>query len=402
MNNRNNQQSIIQTAAIILASIIVCIALSAGVVFIADIGSYPLNAVIGGVAGLIIAIIITQFVSRGKAQESAASNNNANSLHEPRFGLYKRSYMVARLEEEIARVKVQHENLAVALVELVYSDTQQMQDEDVLSQLLAGAVEKFQTLLPSTFTFGHDEGSTFFIIMPETTEQQAILLAQDIYASITDKPITLDNGISAKFKIIVGIVENNNGIQDAQNVLQLARRALLSAWGARYDSIGFVSGFRTASINTVQVDIVAFGAIGEFSVEQVSEEEMAAGADETIHIRDDFDLEFDLNINPPEDTLSVSPPIIEASSYVIAEKSVSENSDVITQPISPFLLDALSDDDLTEAEDQELEDLVRSPHQSTEEFEALQLNVKSKNGTEPIEVSDDAESESDTESDEDG
>ena len=302
--------------------------------------------------------------------------------------------MIARLEEEIARVKVQNENLAVALVELVYSDNQQMQNEEVLSQLLAGAVEKFQSLLPSTFTFGHDEGSTFFIIMPETTEQDAILLAQDIYASITDKPITLDNGISAKFKIIVGIVENNNGIQDAQNVLQLARRALLSAWGARYDSIGFVSGFRTASINTVQVDIVAFGAIGEFSVEQVSSSEMPASVEETIHVRDDFDL----NISDFEDTLSVDPPLVEGTGNVLPQKSASENSDVITQPISPFILDALSDADLTEAEDQELEDLVRNPNQSTEEFEALQLNVKSKNGTEPLE---DVDADADADSDED-
>lgn len=392
MNNRNNQQSIIQTAAIIFASIIICTAISAGIVYVADTGTYPLNAAIAVVAGLIIGIVISQLMNRGKAQEKSGANNHANSLHESRFGLYKRSYMIARLEEEIARVKVQNENLAVALVELVYSDNQQMQNEEVLSRLLAGAVEKFQSLLPSTFTFGHDEGSTFFIIMPETTEQDAILLAQDIYASITDKPITLDNGISAKFKIIVGIVENNNGIQDAQNVLQLARRALLSAWGARYDSIGFVSGFRTASINTVQVDIVAFGAIGEFSVEQVSSTDMPAGADETIHVREDFDL----NISDFEDTLSVEPPIVEGSSNVLPQKSASESSDVITQPISPFILDALSDADLTEAEDQELEDLVRNPNQSTEEFEALQLNVKSKNGTEPLEDVD-----ADVDSDED-
>src|SRR5690606_14160098 len=128
-----------------------------------------------------------------------------------------------------------------------------------------------QEKLPNAHILGYDDGNTFIVIMPEATEQQAILIAQDMYASITEKPVTIEGGISTDFKIIVGIVENNTGIQDTENTLQLARRALLSAWGARYDSIGFVSGFRTASINTVQVEIVAFGAIGEFAVESVSQ-----------------------------------------------------------------------------------------------------------------------------------
>ena len=149
-------------------------------------------------------------------------------------GLYNRKYLHHRLDAEISRAKRYGTPLSCLLVDIDYfkivNDMYGYDWGDILlkkiSQMLSALIRKEDVLT----RYGDEE---FVVILPETTEQQAMIFAERFRADVEKMefipaneeerhPITISGGIST-FPCIAGAEE------DANTIIRYAEHALYNA-----------------------------------------------------------------------------------------------------------------------------------------------------------------------------
>ena len=149
-------------------------------------------------------------------------------------GLYNRKYLHHRLEAEISRSKRYSTHLSCLLLDIDYfkivNDMYGYDWGDILlkkiAQMLSALVRKEDVLT----RYGDEE---FIILLPETTEQQAMIFAERFRKDVEKMefipaneeerhPITISGGISS-FPCMEGVEENAN------TLIRYAEHALYSA-----------------------------------------------------------------------------------------------------------------------------------------------------------------------------
>lgn len=194
------------------------------------------NFVFNGVLGLALGIAVSMTIAflldylRSPAEKLAES-----SIYELRLNVYNNRYASRRLSEEIERSKMQNRLLAVALIEL-HADVQDGVSGELL---LRQAAMRIKEKLRPTDILAHREGGIFTLIMPETPERTALRLVRTIHEHVASKPIEVENAI-ANFTAISGMIENNGGMNDSEEIMELAERALRTARRAGLNTIEFV------------------------------------------------------------------------------------------------------------------------------------------------------------------
>ncbi len=149
-------------------------------------------------------------------------------------GLYNRKYLYQRLEAEISRSKRYGTSLACLLVDIdhfkIINDMYGYDWGDILlrkiAQMLSALVRKEDVLT----RYGDEE---FIVILPETTEQQAMIFAERFRKDVEKMefipanederhPITISGGVSA-FPCMEGVEE------DANTLIRYSEHALYNA-----------------------------------------------------------------------------------------------------------------------------------------------------------------------------
>ena len=152
-------------------------------------------------------------------------------------GLYNRKYLHLRLDSEISRAKRYGTNLSCLLLDIDYfkivNDMYGYDWGDILlrkiAQMLSALVRKEDVLT----RYGDEE---FIIILPETTEQQAMIFAERFRRDVEKMefipaneeerhPITISGGISS-FPCMEAVEENSNTlIRYAEHALYNAKQS---------------------------------------------------------------------------------------------------------------------------------------------------------------------------------
>ena len=233
--------------------------------------NYLFNGVLGLALGVAVSVTIVFLLDylRSPAERMAES-----SIYEVRLNVYNNRYASRRLGEEIQRSKMQNRLLAVALIDLHADENDYLQDSGIGDLLLRAAAMRIRDKLRPTDILAYRSGTTFILIMPETPERTALRLVRTIHENVAARPIEIEGAI-ANFTAITGMVENNGGMYDGENILELAENALRTARRAGLNTIEFV---RTKPspfmIDGTEVEYHQFNPAGEFQSVPVEDTEI--------------------------------------------------------------------------------------------------------------------------------
>jgi diguanylate cyclase (GGDEF)-like protein/PAS domain S-box-containing protein len=131
--------------------------------------------------GLSILAICKDVTEQKRLQEELREMSIKDSL----TGLYNQRYFYDRIESEIERARRQNHPLALVLFDVdqfkVYNDTHgHLEGDRVLQEVGRVIVECTREHVDTGFRYGGDE---FTVILPEASEQQALLIAERIRTS---------------------------------------------------------------------------------------------------------------------------------------------------------------------------------------------------------------------------
>ncbi|MDQ7036646.1 MAG: GGDEF domain-containing protein [Anaerolineae bacterium] len=200
--------------------------------------NHVFNGVLGVALGVIISITMVLLLDYLRTPQEKLENI---SIYDPRINVYNSRYLQRRLNEEIQRSRMQHRLLVVALVHLTPDENFLLLAEDDQELLLRKAAERIKDVLRETDILAYRGNSTFGVMMPETSEQDALLLFKKLHEVIREKPVETEHyGYIINFTATTGMVENNGGTLEQYEMMEVVLDALQKAMGSGVNSIEFV------------------------------------------------------------------------------------------------------------------------------------------------------------------
>lgn len=143
-------------------------------------------------------------------------------------GLFNRQYLMERFEEEIARAGRYDRPLAVMLIDLdhfkVVNDTHGHLAGDAV---LVSAVSSITGILRETDFAGRYGGEEFCVVMPETSIQGAVELAERLREAMEETDHILSTGSKLRVTCSIGVSEVSSG--SVEETIALADLALYAA-----------------------------------------------------------------------------------------------------------------------------------------------------------------------------
>ncbi len=168
--------------------------------------------------------------------ETVLSHLERMTRHDPLTGALKRSALVDRLNDELARSHRTGHTFTVALIKL--DNFQAIMDQhgrSVAVQVLRKLTDEAQLLLRTLDSFGRTNADEFAIVMPTTWIDQsvkAITRLKKTYAAVDWNSIAPDLNIT----FCTGLTTNAQG-DSAEAMLERARQALALAQAKGEDSL---------------------------------------------------------------------------------------------------------------------------------------------------------------------
>jgi len=137
---------------------------------------------------------------------SAFLQTEARATHDRLTGVPNRETLLTTLAAEIERAARHYQPLSVAFIDIdrfkPINDTYGHNSGDAVLRQIAGLVADS---VRASDTFGRYGGEEFMLILPETTPEDAVGLAEDLRALVMQEPLRIAGGQSIKATISIGI-----------------------------------------------------------------------------------------------------------------------------------------------------------------------------------------------------
>jgi diguanylate cyclase (GGDEF)-like protein len=196
------------------------------------------NGVLGLALGVLVSVTLVLLLDYLRTPQEKMENI---SIYDPRINVYNSRYLQRRLNEEIQRSRMQHRLLAIALVHLTPDENFVLLAEDDQELLLRKAAERMKNVLRETDILAYRGNNTFGVMMPETSEQDALMIFKKLHEVMRDEPVESDRyGYIINFTATTGLVENNGGTLEMHETMDVVLDALQKAMSSGANSIEFV------------------------------------------------------------------------------------------------------------------------------------------------------------------
>jgi diguanylate cyclase (GGDEF)-like protein len=189
------------------------------------IGLKPIDRTILTLGGIIILLICLS---------GLAVNEKLTTIiiREDMTGLYNKSYIKQRLQEEFYRSHTYNHPLSLLMIDLDnFKNLNDMYGHTIGDQLLKSfsALIK-ETIRPSDIAARYG-GEEFLIILPETGDQEAIRVAERIHKKVCTYPFRNESlkGVTIRFTISIGTCSFPQYGQSGDELITLADVALYQA-----------------------------------------------------------------------------------------------------------------------------------------------------------------------------
>jgi diguanylate cyclase (GGDEF)-like protein len=185
-------------------------------------------------SGAIIGVIeTTQDVSEQKMIEERLRENEQKykeeSITDSLTGLYNSRYFFKHLKYEISRAKRYGNSLSLLMMDIddfkKYNDTYGHQEGDKALRALSSVLKEGVRDSDTSCRYGGEE---FTVLLPETSGENAKVVAERLRSNFARKTLTPQNGLEAHMSISIGISEYTNS-EDADRFLQRADKAMYEA-----------------------------------------------------------------------------------------------------------------------------------------------------------------------------
>lgn len=187
--------------------------------------------------------LATDFLARLATICSVCLENTVNREHilisgftDPLTDLHNRRYLDRRLDEELSRAARYRQPLSCLFIDADHfkqiNDTYGHQTGDHVLRELANRIRSQLRASDIATRFGGEE---FTLLLPQTSLNEALMLAERIRLEVNAQPIPLDDGSSLKLSVSIGVSEahplssKSQQKADAEQLLVNADHALYMA-----------------------------------------------------------------------------------------------------------------------------------------------------------------------------
>lgn len=190
----------------------------------------PLSGVNGQITRVCLLVYdVTEIATRKKALESANKTLQKLSRTDKLTRLYNRGYWEECLEQEFKRCERSKRPASLILLDIdhfkTFNDTHGHAAGDEVLRAVAKAIRQAQR---STDIAGRYGGEEFGIVLPETNQAQALLVAERLRQRIAGTVVDWE-GIPLQVTVSVGIAQYSGMLEDHQSWLEQSDKALYQA-----------------------------------------------------------------------------------------------------------------------------------------------------------------------------
>ncbi|MEO5987234.1 MAG: diguanylate cyclase [Candidatus Limnocylindria bacterium] len=185
----------------------------------------PLTLGLGGVAGLFLGIGLAVVASLIRPQTDAPLRD----IVDPETFVFNESFLVYRLRQEMSRTRRSTEPLVVGIIDVNHRQALDGLIPRARGEALRQIAALFDSHLRAEDVIARLGGTIFAVLMPDTTEQQAVAIIQAMRPRITSRALGRVNGAPVHANPAAGVVEYREGALGDAQLLQQARAALHAA-----------------------------------------------------------------------------------------------------------------------------------------------------------------------------
>jgi diguanylate cyclase (GGDEF)-like protein len=142
-------------------------------------------------------------------------------------GLYILRYFKQRLKEELYRAERTHGQLSLMILDIDhfkrFNDTYGHPAGDTMLATIAERVLANARKVDLTARYGGDE---FFILLPDTSPDEALLLAERLHHAVADEPVALSDGKILRLTVSIGIATYPTHAASIDELIKRADEAL--------------------------------------------------------------------------------------------------------------------------------------------------------------------------------
>jgi diguanylate cyclase (GGDEF)-like protein len=142
-------------------------------------------------------------------------------------GLYILRYFKQRLKEELYRAERTHGQLSLMILDIDhfkrFNDTYGHQAGDTILATIAERVLSNARKIDLTARYGGDE---FFILLPDTTPDEALALADRLHQAVANEPVALSDGRVVRITVSIGIATYPVHAASIEELIKRADEAL--------------------------------------------------------------------------------------------------------------------------------------------------------------------------------
>lgn len=188
----------------------------------------PLNVALGVAVGLVLAIglgIVAEILT------PSARIHPKFEVMDRESSAYSGAYFLMRLRQEVSRARRSGANAAVvALIDVNHSGVLDALDPRSRVDTLRRLAALLESHIRIEDLSARLEADTFALLLPDTTEAEAIKIVEALRSRIAAPAVGVDSGGAAvRVQPAAGVVEFHGDGLTAEDVLQRARSALLDA-----------------------------------------------------------------------------------------------------------------------------------------------------------------------------
>jgi diguanylate cyclase (GGDEF)-like protein len=199
----------------------------------------PVNIALGAAAGLLLGVglaVVAQLMN-------PPARAGLRDVVDPETWAFNDSFFAYRLSQEVSRSRRAHRPTSLALIDINHEGSL----DELLPRTRTEALRRIASLLDSHLrpedVIARLYGTLFGVILPDTSEQQAVAMVESLRGRITAPALgTLGDGAPAHANPAAGVVEYGEGTGDIMQQAQSALRA------AKEGPIGRTEAFSSLSV----------------------------------------------------------------------------------------------------------------------------------------------------------
>jgi len=159
-----------------------------------------------------------------------------SSLMDPLTQVHNRRFFDQRLPEELTRRDRNHAAISCVFLDIdLFKSVNDNYGHGVGDDVLCQVAKRIQTVLRTHDILARYGGEEFVALLPETPNEEALLVAQRIVAEVNKSPVAIGKNIILKISLSAGV---STLMTDAyyEDIKELGRQLLSSADQALYDA----------------------------------------------------------------------------------------------------------------------------------------------------------------------